>query len=152
VRGELEKGLPELDVAAHVAALAFVREQARSGDLAIHDISDGGLACAIAEMAIAGSIGARCDLDALIRTRDSEPEEALFGEGPGGYLVAGVEERVRELQAAAKEAGIDAWGIGSAGGDRLEISSEWMEPSVSVAEATAAWCSLGERFGPAAVA
>ena len=115
-----------------------------SGDLAIHDISDGGLACALAEMAIAGRTGARCDLDALIRTRGSEPEAALFGEGPGGYLVAGAEERVRELQASAKEAGVDAWVIGSAGGDRIEISSEWMEPSVTVADAESAWRSLAD--------
>ncbi len=82
-----------------------------------------------------GGIGARCDLDALIRTRGSDPEAALFGEGPGGYLVAGAEERVRELQARAKDAGVDAWVIGSAGGDRIEISSEWMEPSVAVRRA-----------------
>ena len=102
-------------------------------------------------MAIAGRVGARCDLDALVRTRGSEPEAALFGEGPGGYLIAGAEEAVRELQARAKEAGVDAWVIGSAGGDRIEISSEWMEPSVTVAEAESAWRSLADRFAePAA--
>jgi phosphoribosylformylglycinamidine synthase len=151
LRGELEPGLAEIDLDAHLRALAFIREEARTGDLAIHDISDGGLACALAEMAIAGRVGARGDLDALIRTRGSEPEAALFGEGPGGYLVAGNEENVRELQARAKEAGVDAWVLGSAGGDRVEISSEWMEPSVSVAEAETAWRSLADRFAePAA--
>jgi phosphoribosylformylglycinamidine synthase II len=146
LRGELEPGLTEIDLGAHLRALAFIREEARAGDLAIHDISDGGLACALAEMAIAGRVGARCDLDALVRTRGSEPEAALFGEGPGGYLVAGEEERVRELQARAKEAGVDAWVIGAAGGERIEISSEWMEPSVSVAQAETAWRSLADRF------
>jgi hypothetical protein len=53
---------------------------------------------------------------------------------------------VRELQAAAKDADVEAWVIGSAGGERLEISSAWMEPSVSVAEAEAAWTSLTEKF------
>ena len=151
LRGELEPGLADVDLDAHIRALGFVRDEARTGDLAIHDISDGGLACALSEMAIAGRVGARCDLDALIRTRGSEPEAALFGEGPGGYLLAGDEERVRELQARAKEASVDAWVIGSAGGERIEISSEWMEPSVSVAEAESAWRSLAERFAePAA--
>ncbi len=97
-------------------------------------------------MAIAGRVGARCDLDALVRTRGSEPEAALYGEGPGGYLIAGPEETLRELQARAKEAGVDAWVIGSAAGDRIEISSEWMEPSVTVAAAEAAWRSLADRF------
>ena len=146
LRGELEPGLPEIDLDAHLAALAFVRAEARSGELAIHDISDGGLGCALAEMAIAGGVGARCDLDALVRTRGSEPEAALYGEGPGGYLIAGPEEILRELQARAKEAGVDAWVIGSAAGDRIEISSEWMEPSVTVAAAEAAWRSLADRF------
>ncbi len=151
LRGELEPGLAEIDLDAHLRALAFIREEARTGDLAIHDISDGGLACALAEMAIAGRVGARCDLDALVRTRGSEPEAALFGEGPGGYLIAGAEEAVRELQARAKEAGVDAWFLGSAGGDRIEISSEWMEPSVTVAEAETSWRSLADRFAePAA--
>ena len=152
LRGELEPGLPEIDLDAHIRALSFVRSEARAGDLAIHDISDGGLACALAEMAIAGRVGARCDLDALVRTRGSEPEAALFGEGAGGYIVAGDEESVRELQARAKDAGVDAWVIGSAGGERIEISSEWMEPSVSVAEAESAWRSLADRFAEPAAA
>ena len=146
LRGALKPGLAEIDLDAHIRALAFVREEARAGELAIHDISDGGLACVLAEMAIAGKIGARCDLDALVRTRGSEPEAALFGEGPGGYLIAGDEESVRELQARAKDAGVDAWVLGSAGGDRIEISSEWMEPSVTVANAEKAWRSLGDHF------
>jgi phosphoribosylformylglycinamidine synthase subunit PurL len=152
LRGQLRPGLPEADLGAHIGALSFIRTEARSGDLAIHDISDGGLACALAEMAIAGRVGARCDLDALIRTRGSEPDAALFGEGPGGYLVAGSDERVGDLQARAKDAGVGAWVIGSAGGDRIEISSEWMEPSVSVADAEAAWRSLAERFEEPAAA
>jgi phosphoribosylformylglycinamidine synthase len=152
LRGELEPGLPEIDLDAHIRALGFIRSEARAGDLAIHDISDGGLACALAEMAIAGRVGARCDLDALVRTRGSEPDAALFGEGVGGYLVAGDEESVRALQARAKDAGVDAWVIGSAGGDRIEISSEWMEPSVSVAQAESAWRSLAGRFAEPAAA
>ena len=145
-RGELRPGLPEIEIGAHVRALELVRDEARRGDLAIHDVSDGGLACALGEMAIAGGVGARCDLDALIRTRGSDPEAALFGEGPGGFLVAGTEARVREVQARAKEVGVDAWIIGSAGGDRIEISSDWLEPSVAVSAAKTAWSSLGERF------
>ncbi len=152
LRGGLEPGLAEIDLDAHLRALAFVREEARAGSLAIHDISDGGLACALAEMAIAGKVGARCDLDALVRTRGSEPEAALFGEGPGGYLIAGKEESVRELQARAKEADVDAWVLGSAGGDRIEISSEWMEPSVTVADAEEAWRSLADHFAEPAAA
>ncbi|MDQ3573118.1 MAG: phosphoribosylformylglycinamidine synthase subunit PurL [Actinomycetota bacterium] len=142
-RGELAPGLPAANLESHRAALKFVREAVRAGGLsAAHDISDGGIACALAEMAIAGKVGARVDLDTLLRSRGSSPEEALFGEGPGGYLLAGPEEALRELLTQANPAGVDAWFIGIAEGDRIEISSENLEPSISVADATAAWTSL----------
>ncbi len=50
LRGELDIGLPQPDVAAVAAACAAVREAVRAGVLAsVHDVSDGGLACALAE-------------------------------------------------------------------------------------------------------
>ena len=58
LRGELEMGLPQPDVAAVAAACATVRDAVRAGRLSsAHDISDGGLACALAECAIAGGLG-----------------------------------------------------------------------------------------------
>ena len=52
----------------------------RAGALAtVHDVSEGGLACALAECCIAGGIGAR---DARPRRRPDG--RRLFGEGPGG--------------------------------------------------------------------
>jgi phosphoribosylformylglycinamidine synthase subunit PurL len=49
---------------------------------AVHDISDGGMAVALAEMGLAGNIGAEIDLDLQIW-----PHEWLFGEDQGRYLV-----------------------------------------------------------------
>ncbi|HXV05518.1 MAG TPA: phosphoribosylformylglycinamidine synthase subunit PurL, partial [Solirubrobacterales bacterium] len=55
LRGELDMGLPQPDVAAVAAACAAVRDAVRAGKLSsVHDISDGGLACALAESAIGG--------------------------------------------------------------------------------------------------
>ncbi|HEX2095779.1 MAG TPA: phosphoribosylformylglycinamidine synthase subunit PurL, partial [Solirubrobacterales bacterium] len=54
LRGELDAGLPEPDVAAVAAACAAVRAAVRDGKLSSsHDVSDGGLAVALAEAAIA---------------------------------------------------------------------------------------------------
>ena len=50
---------------------------------AAHDVSDGGLACALAEMAIAGGVGPSVDLDELVEPRGCSGETALFGEGAG---------------------------------------------------------------------
>ncbi len=96
LRGELGPGLPSLPVAEVAAAIAFVREAVRCGRLtAAHDVSDGGLACALAEVAIAGEVGLEVDLDALIELRGCSGETCLFGEGPGGFVLAAPRERAR---------------------------------------------------------
>ena len=69
-RGQLEMGLPQPDVAAVAAACATVRDAVRAGKLAsAHDVSDGGLACALAESAIGGGIGCQRQPRAAARAR-----------------------------------------------------------------------------------
>ena len=122
LRGELGAGLPATDLAAAASALAFAREAARSGEVrAIGDVSDGGLAAALAEMAIAGEVGLNVDLDGLVEARGCSGETALFGEGPCGFVVAGDPDAIERLIASAGEAGVDAFQIGSAGGAGIEI-------------------------------
>src|SRR6188768_1119183 len=88
-RGELAAGLPRSDITAVATACVTVRDAVRAGKLSsAHDISDGGLACALAECAIGGGIGCRVDVQPL-RERGCSPEDALFGEGPGGFLLSG---------------------------------------------------------------
>jgi phosphoribosylformylglycinamidine synthase subunit PurL len=146
-RGELDAGLPGVEVAAQQRAAAFVRGAVREGRVtAAHDISDGGLACALAEMAIAGATGAGCDLDALVEARGAAGETALFGEGPGGYLLAGAREELERLAQNAAAEGVDLWLIGDAGGDEIELSAAEAEISLPVSRAAEAWSSLAARF------
>jgi phosphoribosylformylglycinamidine synthase len=106
LRGELARSLPPLDLAAHTDALVRVRAAVRSGALpTAHDIAEGGLACALAECCIEGGLGARVWLEG--------DEAALFGEGPGGVIVAGPREAIESLESAVL--------IGEVGGDSLEI-------------------------------
>jgi selenophosphate synthetase-related protein len=108
LRGELDAGLPRPDIAAVAAACAAVREAVRAGKLAsAHDVSDGGLACALAEAAIGSGLGCEVDLQHL-RERGCSPEEALFGEGPGGFLVSGERESWRASPATASPSSISA--------------------------------------------
>ena len=147
LRGELGPGLPGVEIAEQAAAQRFVRDAVRAGKLtAAHDVSEGGIACALAEMAIAGGVGASCDLDALVEARGSSGETAAFGEGPGGFLLAGAPEAVGRLAAEAKEAGVDFWLLGTAGGDAVKLAAAEVDLEVTLAEATAAWRSLAERF------
>jgi phosphoribosylformylglycinamidine synthase subunit PurL len=144
LRGELGPGLPGVDVEAVGLAIELVRDTVRSGAItAAHDISDGGLGCALAEMAIAAGVGARVDLDPLVELRGCSGETALFGEGPGGFLVAGDADAIRELTAAAGgPAGVWVVHIGTAGGALLELSAAEAELSVSLSDAEQAWRSL----------
>ncbi len=64
--GELDKGLPRPDVSSVAAACAALRDAVRAGRVvSAHDVSDGGLACALAECAIGGVVGCRVDLAPL---------------------------------------------------------------------------------------
>jgi phosphoribosylformylglycinamidine synthase len=124
LRGELGQGLPGNAIGPVAEALALVRELVRDGAAsAAHDISDGGLACAIGEMAIAGGVGARVDLDPLIELRGCSGETALFGEGPGGILLAASPEELEAVWERAERAGVDLLRLGRAAGERLEIAA-----------------------------
>ncbi|HEY8502636.1 MAG TPA: phosphoribosylformylglycinamidine synthase subunit PurL, partial [Solirubrobacterales bacterium] len=63
-RGRLSMGLPRSDIASVAAACAIVRDAVRAGRLSsAHDGSDGGLACALAECAIAGGVGCEANTE-----------------------------------------------------------------------------------------
>jgi phosphoribosylformylglycinamidine synthase len=113
LRGDLDRGLPGVEIGDVRAALELVRDTVRAGGIsAAHDVSDGGLACALAECAIAGRVGIRADLDPLVELRGGSGESALFGEGPGGFVVTGPEAALRELSAEGERA-TDRPGIGA---------------------------------------
>jgi phosphoribosylformylglycinamidine synthase len=136
-RGELAMGLPRSDITSVAAACEIVRDAVRAGKLSTaHDVSDGGLAVAIAECAIAGNVGCETNIEHL-RERGAQPEEALFGEGPGGFLVSGDRAVLEELGAVL---------IGTVGGDQIAIGAGDRSLSVSLAEAERAWHSLDERL------
>jgi len=140
-RGELDQGLPEPEIAAVAAACATVREAVRDGVLAsAHDISDGGLACALAEAAIGVGLGCRADLQHL-RERGCSPEEALFGEGTGGFLVSG--ERAALESLATDEVAVLY--LGEVGGEQVEIAAGDQSLTLPLDAAARAWHSLGEQ-------
>ena len=77
LRGRLAGGLPAVDLRRRRPALAALRAAVRGGGLATaHDISEGGLACALAECCIAGGIGARVDLPRWPRGHDGPASSA----------------------------------------------------------------------------
>jgi phosphoribosylformylglycinamidine synthase II len=80
IAGREEGEAPPVDLAQEKSAGEFVRALIASGKVsAVHDISDGGLLVALAEMALAGNIGAA--LDGI-----GDAAQA-FGEDQGRYIV-----------------------------------------------------------------
>ena len=146
-RGELDSGLPQPEIGPVAAALALVRELVReSAPTAAHDVSDGGLAAALAEMAIAGGIGIDVDLDPLVELRGGSGETCLFGEGPGGIVLAVAERDLAGVTERARDAGVEALELGSAGGDRVSIAAAERDVSVALPDAERAWRSLGDSL------
>ena len=97
----------------------FVRNQIEVGNIsACHDISDGGLLVAIAEMALASDIGFTFD-DQPLRL----PIHAwAFGEEQARYLV--MSNETEKLIGAANEAEVSLEGIGKTGGSDITIDGE----------------------------
>ncbi|MBB5760814.1 phosphoribosylformylglycinamidine synthase subunit PurL [Methylorubrum rhodesianum] len=132
IAGREEGAPPPVDLAVERRNGDFVRSLIVSGIAdTVHDLSDGGLAVALAEMAMAGGIGA-----ALPAAPDGVPVHAfLFGEDQGRYLIAVPAEAAADLLYSASAQGIDATTVGIVGGDDLVLPGE---ETISVASLKAA--------------
>ena len=102
---------PPVDLAAEKKHGDCVRTLIIDGTInACHDISDGGLLVALAEMALAGNIGAQIDF------APADPT-AWFGEDQGCYLVT--TSKPDQVLVATQQAGVPAQLIGKVGGNLL---------------------------------
>ena len=108
----------ETAAALHLLVIDLVRSGTPHG---IHDVSDGGLACAIAEMAIAGGVGAEVDLAAIATRGACSAAEMLFSESANRVVVSLDPMDADAVLAAAASAGVSAEVIGSAGGASLRF-------------------------------
>jgi phosphoribosylformylglycinamidine synthase len=102
---------PPVDLAAERRNGDFVRGLIQAGQVTTaHDLSDGGLIAAAAEMALASGVGA--DLDA---TSAAHAHAFLFGEDQARYLIAVADPA--PVIATAREAGVPIAHVGHAGGE-----------------------------------
>jgi phosphoribosylformylglycinamidine synthase subunit PurL len=111
---------PALDLGAERALVDLLVETVALGlvDTA-HDVSDGGLAVTLAEMAIHGARG----FDVTLPERAGERSDVLlFGEAASLAVVAVAPDRVERVIAAAVAAGVPHAFLGTAGGERLRAS------------------------------
>ncbi len=117
VAGREEGPPPPVDLAAERRNGEFVRAQIGAGQVAAcHDVSDGGVLVAVAEMALAGGVGVQ--LQGLPPGVDAHAW--WFGEDQGRYVVAVADPAALVL--AADAAGVPALRLGVAAGDRITLA------------------------------
>ncbi len=117
IHGRTDGPAPQVDLIAERKAGDFVRKLIREGAAtAVHDCSDGGLALAVAEMAMASGIGASVN-----QLNDHDPIPVFFGEDQGRYVVTIRRDDLDGVQEAAEEAGVFAPWIGNTGGSALKL-------------------------------
>jgi phosphoribosylformylglycinamidine synthase len=87
---------------------------------AAHDVSDGGLLVALAEMGIAGGIGARLEG----APAEIVPHAYWFGEDQARYIVTVPAAEAGRVLAKMKGAGVRCARIGTTGGGSIAIAGE----------------------------
>jgi phosphoribosylformylglycinamidine synthase len=112
ILGREDGAPPPVDLALERRTGDLVRGLIQSDRASVvHDLSDGGLIAAVAEMALASGVGASLSIP------QKNAHGLLFGEDQARYLVATSHPDV--ILGAARAAGIAAAAIGQAGGETL---------------------------------
>ena len=132
-RGHRGGELPAIDLAAHARLCEVLRGLVSDHVVAgVHDVSDGGLAVALAEMAIASGVG----FDVSAPGAAAAGHAALFSEAPSRVVLCLGAAEVAGVVEAAAEAELSLFHLGSAGGNRLVVEGLLDLP---LAEVNASW-------------
>lgn len=128
IEGREEGPAPPVDLAVERRNGDFVRALIAGGGIdTCHDVSDGGLLAAIAEMAMAGKLGAHIDRQ--------EGIAFWFGEDQARYVIAAPADEAARIMEQARAANIPVTGLGRTGGDSLTLAGGAGAPdTIAVAE------------------
>lgn len=120
---------PMLDLEAETRVQSVVRTLIEDGvTTTAHDVALGGIAVALAKMAVASNCGASID-KAGILTRASRMDESWFGETASEIIVA-IDSSARDhLSSVMKAHGVPFILIGTAGGTALDLGSATLDLS-----------------------
>ncbi len=135
IHGREEGPPPPVDLAVERRAGDFVRGQIRAGRIAAcHDLSDGGLLVALAEMAMSGGVGGSIAIPA---DTGCAAHAFLFGEDQARYLLA--TNAPEAVTAAARSAGVPVRPLGQSGGDTLTVEGLLTISVADLRRTHAAW-------------
>ncbi|WP_395671254.1 phosphoribosylformylglycinamidine synthase subunit PurL [Phenylobacterium sp.] len=129
ILGREDGAPPPVDLAVERRNGDFVRGQIEAGAIGVvHDLSDGGLIAAAADMALASDVGI---------TLTAADHAQLFGEDQARYLI-GLADPAPLLE-AAKAAGVPAKIIGRADGEALAVEGLFDLPLAKLRAAHEGW-------------
>jgi len=136
VTGKLEGSPPPVDLADEIKAGNLVRALIREAKVrAVHDVSDGGLIIAVAEMALAGNLGVQ-----LFPYEGRLPSHAAwFGEDQGRYLLEAEPALAEEIIERARLLALPARLVGRIGGTGISLMAEATLPLADLRAAHEAW-------------
>lgn len=122
----------------------FMRALVISGMVSgVHDVADGGLAVALAEMALASNTGAVVSLG----TDDRRNDVRWFGESASRALIAASPDQRPSIESVALASGVSALRVGSAGGSVLTVGRS---PALSLQEMREAYSGALDRVADVA--
>ena len=98
--------------------------------LSCHDIADGGVASALAEMTFTNSIGCNVNIESNL-----SPDKILFSE-TGGFILEVLPKNIDTIKSVFSNYGLDAFEIGSTGGESIQINDI---TDIFVSETKKAW-------------
>jgi len=132
----LEGAPPPVDLDAERRTGDMVRALVMAGAVsAVHDVSDGGVLVAIAEMALAGGRGV-----ALEPAPGEVPAHASwFGEDQARYVVAVSSDKADAIHKAAAAAEVPVRVLGTVGGDMIALQGETPLPLSALKAAHEDW-------------
>jgi phosphoribosylformylglycinamidine synthase len=134
IAGRDDGAPPPVDLAAERRNGDAVRAAIRAGAVsACHDLSDGGLLVALAEMAIAGGVGATVAAPAPT----PHPHAFWFGEDQGRYALTTTDPE--GLTARLQAAGVPVLRLGTTGGDALTLAGTGAISSAELRRINEAW-------------
>lgn len=132
---------PSLDLSRQRSVHDFMQEAARALLLkSAHDVAEGGLLVALAEVCLWGRLGVRCST--YQADGDLGLDTQFFSETQGRFIVSSTSRAMPELQSLARRLKVDLQLLGLAGGDRIVFDNQF---EVSLGRVRDAWAGGLDR-------
>ena len=141
VQGKSPKVNMDAELESAEAVLKIIREDENDAVTAVHDCSAGGIAVAVAEMAISGDLGAEVDISKVPKEDDINAAETLFSESNARFIVTVKSEYADEI---LNKINAPAAVIGKVGGKTLTVNQNMI--NVDIKKLKESYYGVIEKF------